>query len=94
MRTWLPALLLLGGCAAAHLTMYSADDSNTATVVVTGVIGDYGSARRDTGHHRLDLLLTKGTMRLDTAGFDATVKSRFGSPDINPATCSGTASLS
>jgi hypothetical protein len=43
------------------------DDSMSSTVILTGVVGDYGSARCDESKGELDLSLSRGTFRIDPA---------------------------
>jgi hypothetical protein len=78
-------------------TDYSTSDRPTSTVVLTGAVGDYGTATRisDTGtidpRHggELKLVLSKGSFRLNIAGLEHELVSAFRDFPANHSTCSG-----
>src|SRR5262249_42732364 len=65
-----PAGAPASGEGNAHLTDYTDNDTMTSSVILTGAVGDYGSAKRDDGKGELDLNLSHGTFRLDLADLD------------------------
>jgi hypothetical protein len=78
-----------------NLTSFSNNDGPTSKVVLTGSIGDYGSAvRMSTGgslkDSELKLEMTRGSFRLDIAVIESElVKSAGSGFPTNQATCSG-----
>jgi hypothetical protein len=77
------------------LTSYSGTDGSTSTVVLSGSIGDYGTAVRlstpgSAQDNELKLEMTRGTFRLDIAGIEGKLIKSVGSDfPTNQATCSG-----
>jgi len=111
----LTCTLALAGCgvndrkaSAGHrrpsvrLTAYAADDKGTSTVILTGAIGDYGTATKvvasggnnTTGSDQLQLDLQHGKFRLDISAVDRRLADAFARNPINAATCSGHAEVS
>jgi hypothetical protein len=95
-----PAAAAQGGTAAgpAHFTDYSVDsDGPASAVIVTGAVGDYGHAvfvhpdgKTDPEHTgELELRLSHGTFRLQTAALDHAIAAAFGHWPGSPRTCSG-----
>jgi hypothetical protein len=80
-------------------TGYSDNDGPKSVIVLSGVIGDYGSATRtstsnDGAFTQLLITVTKGSFRLDIAGIeDKLAKAIYGHFPTNPATCSGQVSI-
>ena len=83
---------------AVHLTAYTNNDGPTDTVIVTGAVGDYGTAVSvypngtvDPDHNsELKLQLAHGTFRLDAAALDkAFVAAMLQDFPSNTTTCSG-----
>lgn len=85
------------GSHTVNLVAYSADDGPTSSVILTGAIGDYGSAVSVTTggavdrNHRddLQLRLTRGSFRVHTAGIDKQLVTAFATFPPNRTTCSG-----
>jgi hypothetical protein len=83
-----------------HLTAYTTDDGPTSAIVLSGAIGDYGTARSvrpdgsvDPDHgSQLDLQLNHGSFRLDIAALDRAFVQATGSLTVNTNTCSATTS--
>ncbi|MFF8911071.1 hypothetical protein [Streptomyces olivaceoviridis] len=81
-----------------NLVAYSADDGPTSSVILTGAIGDYGSAVSVTPggavdpDHRgdLQLRLTRSSFRIHTADIDKQLVTAFATFPPNRTTCSGT----
>lgn len=84
-----------------HLTDYTDNDGPTATVILSGAVGDYGKARSvnpdgsvnadHTG--QLDLALSHGSFRLDIAGLDKKFVAEVTKVAVNTRTCSATTSV-
>jgi hypothetical protein len=83
-----PATAPVPGDGNVHLTDYTANDSMTSTVVLTGAIGDHGSARRDDSGARLDLELSRGTFRLDLSDLDGRFLALMRHLAVNQRSCS------
>jgi len=87
---------------SVRLTAYAADDKGTSTVILTGAIGDYGTATKvvasggnnTTGADQLQLDLQHGKFGLDISAVDRRLAAAFGRNPINAATCSGHAEVS
>jgi hypothetical protein len=77
-----------------HLTDYTDNDSMTSSVILTGAVGDHGSAIRDDSKGRLDLELSRGTFQLDTADLDARFLTLMRHLAVNQHSCSSEASAS
>ena len=74
-----------------HVTAYSLDtDAPHLVVVVSGAVGDYGSADAVAPGHasELELKLTRGTFRLAIAGLDKKFVSGTSHEPVFPHTCS------
>lgn len=111
----LVAVLLSAGCATgsrdsaptagagqtARLVDYADNDGTNSTVILTGAIGDAGTAQSvrpdgsvDPDHRsQLNLKLAKGTFRLDVADLDKKIVGAFGHFPMDPRTCSGSITL-
>jgi hypothetical protein len=84
-----------------HLSAYTDNDGPTATVILTGAVGDYGQAHSvnpdgsvNAEHSsQLDLALSKGSFRLDLADVARRFVAVAGAVGVNTATCSSTASV-
>ena len=85
-----------------HITLYSINsDGPTFHAIVTGVVGDHGQAvsvypdgRVDPGHeHDLRLELGRGSFLLNGAALDKGVVTALRHWRGNPATCSGSATV-
>jgi hypothetical protein len=80
-----------------RITGYSDNDGPTSSVVVTGVIGDYGKAIRtnspgssDAEYNELDLHLTRGSFGLNIAHLESELGAAIsGHFPTNAITCSG-----
>ena len=76
---------------------YTDNDGPTSTVILTGAIGDFGTATSvssngevNTEHNdALELNLSHGTFRLDIADLDQHIVDAFRDYRPDPATCSG-----
>ncbi|MFG2793834.1 hypothetical protein [Streptomyces sp. NPDC048419] len=85
------------GSRTVNLVAYSHDDGPTSSVILTGAIGDYGSAESVTpggavdSDHRGDLQvrLTRGSFRIHVADIDKQLVTAFASFPPNRTTCSG-----
>jgi hypothetical protein len=96
-----PATTLTAG-GTVHLTDYTDNDGPTSTVILAGVIGDYGKAQSvnpdgsvNAAHKgQLNLMLTHGSFRLNIADLDKKFVAILGNLAVNTTTCSGTASVS
>lgn len=79
------------------LIAYSTTDGPTSRVILTGAIGDYGTAvsvhpdgSTDPDHNgQLELRLSKGTFRLDISGLGSRLAQQFQSFPANRVSCSG-----
>ena len=79
-----------------NLSAYSDNDGPTSSLVLSGVIGDYGHAVRMTASgsktqdDELQLTMSRGSFRLDIAGIERQLLTSFGSDfPTNETTCSG-----
>ena len=77
-----------------QISGYSGNDGPKSTVVLTGVIGDFGEAVRTYAngtkeYSQLDLALTHGSFRLSIAGMESNLVSAFSHFPSNTKTCSG-----
>lgn len=80
-----------------HLTDYTDNDGPSSTVIVSGAVGDYGTAVsvnpdgsvNNEHNSQLELRLSHGTFRLDIADLDK--KFTHTAVAMNTATCSGIA---
>jgi hypothetical protein len=79
-----------------HLSAFSDNDGPTSSLVLTGVIGDYGRAVRVTSTgstmqgNELLLRMSRGSFRLDIAGLESKLLADFNSDfPTNGTTCSG-----
>jgi hypothetical protein len=87
---------------STEFTAYSDNDGPTASVVVTGAVGDYGQAIsvnpdgsvNPEHNSQLELALGQGSVRLDIAALDKKLVKAFGSFPTNRTTCSGTVRVS
>lgn len=77
-----------------HLTDYTDNDSASSSVILSGAVGDYGSAKRSDGGNQLDLELSRGTFRLDIAGLDEQFLARMRHLTVNQHSCSAEATVS
>lgn len=85
------------GSHAVNLVSYSDNDGPTSSVILTGAIGDYGTAVSETAggavaaRHRddLQLRLTRGSFRIRTGDVDKQLVSAFTDFPPNRTTCSG-----
>lgn len=93
-----PQIPKAGG--TVQITDYTNNDGTKSTVILTGVIGDFGEAVSiypngtiDPEHNsELKLALTHGSFRLDIANLDKKIVSAFSDHfPMNTKTCSGTA---
>jgi hypothetical protein len=82
------------GDGNVHLTDYTDSDSTTSSVILSGAVGDYGSAKRDDGDNQLELNLSRGTLRLDTADLDRQFLARMRHLAVNQHSCSAEATAS
>lgn len=71
-----------------HFTSYSATDGATSNVILTGAIGDYGTATRNAASTELRLSLAKGGFGLDIATLEDNLKAAFGKLAVNQQSCS------
>lgn len=84
-----------------HLTDYTDNDGPASTVILTGGIGDYGTARSvhpdgsvDPEHgSQLALALGRGGFRLDIGALHQQFAAVLGALTADTATCSGTATI-
>ncbi len=80
-------------------TAYSDNDGPKSVIVLSGAIGDYGSATRtgpSSGSDTTELLIkvTQGSFRLDIAGIETKLaKAIYGHFPTNTHTCSGQVSI-
>jgi hypothetical protein len=97
-----PAAAVKPASGAVHFIDYSIDsDGPRSSVIVTGAIGDWGSAETvfpdgkiDPQHmHELQLSLQHGTFRLPFAALDKKIRGALGHWPSNPRTCSGSISV-
>ena len=79
------------GGANVHLTDYTDNDSRTSSVILSGAVGDYGSAIRDDGRGQLDLELSRGTLRIDIADLQRQFLERLRHLTVNQHGCSAEA---
>jgi hypothetical protein len=77
-----------------HLTDYTDNDSTTSSVILTGAVGDHGSAERDDSKGRLDLELSRGTFQVDVADLDGRVLTLMRHLAVNQHSCSAEATAS
>jgi hypothetical protein len=89
-----PVTAPVPGDGNVHLTDYTDNDSMTSTVVLTGAIGDHGSALRDDSRARLDLELSRGTFRLDLSDLDRRFLALMRHLAVNQHSCSAEATAS
>ena len=83
---------------SVEFTAYSDNDGPTATVVVTGAVGDYGQAIsvnpdgsvNPEHNSQLELALGQGSLRLDIAALDRKLVKAFATFPTDRTTCSGT----
>jgi hypothetical protein len=86
---------------SVHLTDYAVDDGPTSTVIVTGAVGDYGTARSvnpdgtANAEHTGELLLalTRGSFRLGIADLDKRFVAAVNQLTLAAGTCSGTVAV-
>ena len=86
-----PATAPVRGDGNVHLSDYTDNDSTTSTVILTGAVGDHGSARRDEGKGQLDLHLSRGTFRLEIADLDGRFLDLMRHLVVNQHSCSAEA---
>ena len=87
--------------AALHLSGYSQGDEPRVTVILTGVIGDFGTGvyvhpdgTVDPEHAaELQLKLTQGSFRISVAHLDSELVGAFGRAEFNRRTGSGHVSV-
>jgi hypothetical protein len=89
-----PASAPVSGDGNVHLTDYTDNDSMSSTVIVTGAVGDYGSAKRDESNGDLDLSLSRGTFRIDLADLDGRFLTLMRHLSVNQHSCSADAAAS
>lgn len=89
-----PAGAPVSGERNAHLTDYTDSDATTSSVILTGAVGDYGSAERDDRKGELDLKLSHGTFRLDLADLDGRFLALMRQLPVNQHSCSFEATTS
>jgi hypothetical protein len=86
-----------------HLTDYATNtDGPDSTVILTGAIGDFGTAKAvkpdgsiDPEHTgQLELTLRHGGLRLDAAALDARLVTAYQHFPADPHTCSGSVTIS
>lgn len=77
-----------------HLTDYTNNDSTTSSVILTGVVGDYGTAKGDDAKGQLDLDLSRGSFRLDIADLDGRLLALMRHLAVNQHSCSAEATAS
>jgi hypothetical protein len=87
-----PGIPAAGGIA--QFTTYSADDGPRSTVVVNGVIGDYGTAIRAAPNggklkQLLTLVLSRGSFQLSVGDLVSKLQPRLAAFPANRDTCSG-----
>jgi hypothetical protein len=87
-----PRIPAAGGIA--QFTTYSADDGPRSTVVVNGVIGDYGTAIRVAPNggkltQMLTLVLSRGSFQLNVGDLVSKLQPRLAAFPANRNTCSG-----
>jgi len=90
----LPAGARLSGEGNVHLTDYTDNDTVTSAVILTGAVGDYGTAKRDQGRGELDLDLSRGSFRLDFADLYGRFLALMRHLSVNEHTCSFEATAS
>lgn len=87
---------------AVHFTDYAINtDGPSSSVVLTGVVGDYGTAEtvKPRGSvapehtSQLQLRLARGSFRMDTATLESRLIAAFRSFPVNPRTCSGSVTV-
>jgi len=79
--------------ANVHLTNYTNNDGPDSTVVLSGVIGDFGQATRSTGQQSIMTLhLSHGTFQLDITNLAKHFSTLVGQATFNQLTCSGNVS--
>lgn len=82
-----------------HLTDCTDNDGPTSTVILTGAIGDYGTARTINADgsvetkrpHQLSLMLTHGSFRLGIAKLEEKFAATMANLPVNTTTCSASA---
>jgi hypothetical protein len=89
-----PATAVVARAGNVHLTDYTNNDSATSSVILTGAVGDYGSATHDDGKGQLALDLSRGTFRLDVADLDARFLALMRHLSVNEHSCSAEATAS
>jgi hypothetical protein len=84
-----------------QLTDYSSNDGSRSTVVLTGVIGDYGEGLREVSkggaarqYDQMVVDLTHGSFTLDIAGLEDDLVREFRYFPSNTGTCSGVVTAS
>ena len=95
-----PSRIRLSG--TVHLTDYTANDGPASTVILPGAVGDYGRAQSVNADgsvdpqpaHQLNLMLARGSFRLDIADLDLKFVAVLAGLAVNATTCSVTASVS
>lgn len=89
-----PARAAVPGGGNVHLTEYADNDGMASSVILTGAVGDYGSARREGGRAQLALELSRGTFRLDVSDLDGRFLALLRTLPVNQHSCSTEASAS
>jgi hypothetical protein len=91
-----------GAGGPARFTDYQDNDGPTSSAVLTGSVGDYGTAdsvkadgsANSDQRGELEFRLSRGTFRLETASLDALLISAFRDFPPDRATCSGVVTVS
>jgi hypothetical protein len=89
-----PGSAPVSGGGNAHLTDYTDNDTVTSSVILTGAVGDYGSARQNDANGELDLELSRGTFRLDLADLHGRFLALMRHLAVNQHSCSSEATAS
>jgi hypothetical protein len=89
-----------GGASAAasgtgtHLTSWATTDGPTSDIVLSGAMGDHGTATRDAAGTRLRLALSRGDFELDVANLEDKLKASLARLPVDQQSCSAEASAS
>jgi hypothetical protein len=77
-----------------HLTDETDNDSPTSGVILTGAIGDFGTATLDQRTGRFVLRLSRGLLTLQLAELDRRFVAKLQGMSVNQSSCSAFAQLS
>jgi hypothetical protein len=83
-----------GARGDVHLTEYTNNDGSRSDVILTGLVGDFGTAQRSSSTDQLQLRLSHGTFGLDLTTLDRRFLARIHDLNVNQRSCSSEATAS